>query len=121
MDNALKFSHPGVVPLVRTATGAGDWVRIEVVNRGAAFSSGELARLFQCFGRLGRHGSVPGVGLGLFTSRQLIEFLGGRMGVANGRRTVTFWIELPSVNAYVQVHQAPRRGRKPSSARQLRR
>jgi signal transduction histidine kinase len=97
LDNAYKYSESGTPPEVR-------WRRpshaarlgVEVINDGAAFSPEELARLFQRFGRLPRHATRPGTGLGLYAARALVEQMGGVMGVESAGGRVAFWLELPA-------------------------
>jgi CheY-like chemotaxis protein len=58
-------------------------------------SKDELAQLFQPFNRLGQHDSVEeGTGIGLVVTKQLVELMGGQIGVesAVGAGTV-FWVE----------------------------
>jgi CheY-like chemotaxis protein len=60
-----------------------------------------MAQLFQPFNRLGQEtGSVSGTGIGLVVTKQLVELLGGVMGVDStvGEGSV-FWVELLSTPA----------------------
>jgi CheY-like chemotaxis protein len=65
------------------------------MDTGAGLSKDELAQLFQPFNRLGQHDSVEeGTGIGLVVTKQLVELMGGQIGVesALGAGTV-FWVE----------------------------
>ncbi|MFO0572077.1 MAG: ATP-binding protein [Polyangiaceae bacterium] len=58
-----------------------------------AFPRRSLPRLFQPYARA--HQEVPGVGLGLFPSRGIIEAHGGQISATSATgegTTVTFWV-----------------------------
>ena len=61
----------------------------------------KLTQLFQQFNRLGQEaGSVEGTGIGLVVTKQLVELMGGKIGVEStvGVGSV-FWFELISDDA----------------------
>jgi len=95
--NALKFTEragPHVrVVLARSDDGA----RVEVVDDGVGIPEGQRERIFDLFARGSAPGRFPGSGLGLPLSRQIVERLGGGMGVepapGGGSR---FWFTLPA-------------------------
>jgi len=100
LGNALKFTDRGTVTLRCRATRAGaeeaDF-RIDVEDSGPGIDRAGRERLFEPFTQADssttrKHG---GTGLGLTISRQLIELMGGRIGVDSepGRGT-TFHIQL---------------------------
>lgn len=72
-------------------------LRIEVIDTGQGLTSEEMARLFTPFERLqADQGDVEGTGLGLALSKQLIEAMGGSIGVeSESGLGSTFWIEVP--------------------------
>jgi CheY-like chemotaxis protein len=102
LGNAAKFTEMGQVRLEVepvAGTGAAMQVRFAVIDTGPGIPPEQQDRLFQSFHQLdstrGRHG---GTGLGLAISRQLIERMGGRIGVeSEPGRGSTFWFELPLV------------------------
>ena len=84
LDNAAKYSPPGA-PIALRATAQGSRMRIEVADRGPGIAPQERRRIFEKFGR-GRdaHGArVPGVGLGLYLSRRLVQLHGSDLTLAS--------------------------------------
>jgi PAS domain S-box-containing protein len=95
LSNAIKYNGVGGTVIVQCAVSGKDRVRISVMDTGAGLSKDELAQLFQPFNRLGQHDSVEeGTGIGLVVTKQLVELMGGQIGVesAVGAGTV-FWVE----------------------------
>ena len=86
VGNAIKFTDEGAITLrcVTTRVGTDEAAfRIDVADSGPGIAAGELERLFQPFTQADgsttrRHG---GTGLGLTISRQLVELMGGQIGV----------------------------------------
>ena len=74
-------------------------ISIAVSNEGDGIEEAEIAGLFRRFHRTAqtRQGSVPGIGLGLYIARGLVEAHGGRLWVEStpGEKT-TFFIFLPA-------------------------
>src|SRR5437660_7858870 len=71
-------------------------VRISVKDTGAGLPPEKLSQLFQPFNRLGQEaGGQEGTGIGLVVARQLIELMGGVIGVEStvGSGSV-FWFDM---------------------------
>ena len=101
LSNAIKYNRPTGSVSVRCSRPEGELVRITVSDTGAGLSPDQLAQLFQPFNRLDQaKGREEGTGIGLVVTRQLVELMGGRVGVDS---TVgigsEFWIELPGAAA----------------------
>jgi PAS domain S-box-containing protein len=96
LSNAIKYnSKQGKAEVTCTENTPGR-VRISIEDSGAGLHPEQIAQLFQPFNRLGQEaGSEEGTGIGLVLSKQLVELMGGKIGV---RSTVgvgsVFWFEL---------------------------
>jgi PAS domain S-box-containing protein len=95
LSNAIKYNGSGGSVIVQCVVSGKDRVRISVKDTGAGLSADQLAQLFQPFNRLGQEDGVEeGTGIGLVVTKQLVELMGGLIGVesAVGVGTV-FWVE----------------------------
>jgi PAS domain S-box-containing protein len=97
MSNAVKYNRVNgkvTVDCQETKTGM---LRISVTDTGEGIPENMLEELFQPFNRLGAENTeVEGTGIGLVITKQLVEAMGGLIGVDSqvGVGT-TFWIEVP--------------------------
>ena len=90
LGNAAKHTPPGTPIELRAAT-EGDRVRIEVADRGPGIDPDDLVRVFEKFGR-GRDATgrrAPGVGLGLYLSRRIVEAHGNELTVDSALEVAT--------------------------------
>lgn len=97
LSNAVKYNRPnGTIKLHFSDQNTGQF-RIMVSDTGPGIPHESLSQLFQPFNRLGAEGGIiSGTGIGLTISKQLIESMGGTIGVESTPGTgSTFWIELP--------------------------
>jgi signal transduction histidine kinase len=75
----------------------GEYVRFWVKDHGPGLSPAEQKGLFEQFNRLDQHREIEGVGLGLTLVREIIERLGGEVGVEGDRGIgCTFYFTLPA-------------------------
>ncbi len=104
VGNALKYASPGNIVVGLRTIGAGSFVEITVSDEGPGIPSNERAQLFTPFyrSRSASESAVPGLGLGLYISHELVEAHNGsiKVGETSGGGTV-FTILLPAarVNA----------------------
>jgi PAS domain S-box-containing protein len=101
LSNAIKYNGSGGSVIVQCVVSGKDRVRISVKDTGAGLSADQLAQLFQPFNRLGQEESgEEGTGIGLVVTKQLVELMGGLIGVesAVGVGTV-FWVEFAAAAA----------------------
>jgi PAS domain S-box-containing protein len=97
IDNAVKYSPDGGEVVVSTAPSAGS-VRVEVADQGIGIPPAEQEAVFEKFYRGDpQHRAVPGgTGLGLYICRELVQRMGGTIGVrSRPGGGSTFWFQLP--------------------------
>jgi signal transduction histidine kinase len=110
LTNARKYGGAGGSLRVQV-TAQGDNVRIEIADRGPGISAAEQQHVFDRFYRAGTAGAsrVGGSGLGLAVAREIVERLGGQIGVKSppdgGAR---FWVELPRTGAAAERQETER-------------
>jgi PAS domain S-box-containing protein len=78
IDNAVKYSDADA-PVELEVSEAGDGVSLAVRDRGFGLDEEASARLFEAFGRGLNAEHIPGLGLGLYISHQIVERHGGRI------------------------------------------
>ncbi len=109
IGNAIKFTSEGKVEL-RISTSQQDdqqtLLRFEVIDTGIGISSQSLTRIFDSFTQADHSITriYGGTGLGTTISKQLVELMGGRMGVQSepGIGSI-FWFETPFTKQPVTV------------------
>jgi signal transduction histidine kinase len=98
LGNAFKYSRGrGEVRLdLVTGQRAGrDEVGIRVRDEGVGMDAEQVARVFERFWRADTSGNVPGTGLGMSITKEVVELHGGRVAidsVAGRGTTVTVWL-----------------------------
>jgi PAS domain S-box-containing protein len=101
LSNAIKYNRVGGAVIVMCVATAESRVRLSVKDTGDGLTPEQLAQLFQPFNRLGQESSAEeGTGIGLVVTKQLVELMGGVIGVESrvGFGSV-FWFELPAAAA----------------------
>lgn len=95
VDNALKYSESPTPVTVRVAVNP-DGALIEVSDQGIGLGLDTASGLFEPFSRGSNAADIPGMGLGLFITREIVERHGGRIsGTAAPNRGTTFRVTLP--------------------------
>jgi PAS domain S-box-containing protein len=101
LANAIKYNRDGGAVIVECGMSGQNRVRVSVKDTGAGLAPAQLAQLFQPFNRIGQElSSEEGTGIGLVVTKQLVELMGGTIGVASqvGVGTV-FWVEWVATSA----------------------
>jgi PAS domain S-box-containing protein len=97
--NALKFTSAGGVHVVLATSTEGSRLHCEVVDTGIGVDETLRERIFEAFFQADgtNRRRFGGTGLGLTISRQLVELMGGQIGMFNnaGGNGATFWFSLP--------------------------
>lgn len=97
LGNAIKYSPEG--GLIRVAVGSdAEHARCTISDEGIGIATEDMDRLFTRFGRVVRSetSGIPGVGLGLYISRELARLHGGDIAVVSeADRGSTFTLTLP--------------------------
>ncbi|GMU46041.1 MAG: hypothetical protein AMXMBFR26_08230 [Porticoccaceae bacterium] len=111
LGNAIKFTEAGEVFVrVTLDTGTADHLRFEISDTGIGIGPEQRERIFEPFTQADSSPSkrFPGTGLGLTICRQLVEIMGGALGLDSelGRGS-TFWFEVP-FTAQWRPHPAQR-------------
>ena len=101
MNNAVKYNREGGSVIIRTLlekkkSPGISTVKITVSDTGPGIREEELGKLFLPFERIGAEKTgIEGTGLGLALAKELVDAMGGRIGVESvpGKGS-TFWIEI---------------------------
>ncbi|HSD91353.1 MAG TPA: PAS domain S-box protein [Kofleriaceae bacterium] len=96
LSNALKYGTPAT-PVQIEIKNREPMVEISVINEGPELSAEDRERLFSRFSRTAqaRSAKIPGIGLGLYICKGLVEAHGGAIRVESGNGTVAFRFTLP--------------------------
>jgi signal transduction histidine kinase len=101
VSNAAKYNQTGSrieITCVRKENGN---LRFSVLDDGIGIMDDQIEEIFQHFLR-GRHANpdIPGAGLGLAISRQLVEAMGGSIGCESSPgKGAMFWMDFPIISA----------------------
>ena len=102
IGNAIKFTREGSVKLYVTLADKNSEekpkIRFEIQDTGVGIPEASLPTIFEDFtqANLGQKQTVAGTGLGTTISKELVELMGGEIGVKSELKLgTTFWFELP--------------------------
>lgn len=121
ISNALKYGGAESEVVVRVERDEGE-AQVCIIDSGPGIPDDYLPRLFEPFERGPARGSgIEGSGLGLALTKNLVERMGGTIGVKTGQGGTTFWFRLPAADPGTQretpapagePHAAPTAGKR---------
>ena len=97
LSNAIKYnSENGKVIIDCSPTGE-NMLCLSITDTGNGLTPDQQRHLFKPFDRIGAdHSNIEGTGLGLLISRELIESMGGSIGVESETgKGSRFWVQIP--------------------------
>jgi PAS domain S-box-containing protein len=96
VENASKYSPEGT-PIQITVTQQGDYVQVDVVDKGVGIPLEDRQRIFEAFRQVERKEQAKGAGLGLAICKGLIEAHGGQIWIqdkASPGTTISFTLPI---------------------------
>lgn len=105
INNAIKFTHEGTVVLsVRIVAGTrmNPVIRFEIADTGIGIDEEAIDRIFENFTQAdaGTSRAFGGTGLGTTISKDLVELMGGTIGVESKKdHGSKFWFEIPFIGS----------------------
>jgi signal transduction histidine kinase len=97
ISNAVKYGDPGAEIRIRLSQTDGEF-EFAVTNHGPGIRAEELPQLFERFSRSEASRQMPGLGLGLYIARGLVNAHGGQIWAESiPGKTTTFFFTIPSL------------------------
>jgi signal transduction histidine kinase len=108
LANAIKFTAPGVTPVIHVAAASadGEW-RIAVADNGIGVDPAQAEAIFKMFGRLHPTDAYPGTGIGLALVKRIVERHGGRIWVEAGKNGGSVFVFTLPDRARTAPREAP--------------
>jgi signal transduction histidine kinase len=109
LDNAYKYSFNGDV-VIRVLEKTSDnipYVGFQVEDAGIGMTEAQVAHVFERFWRADASGNIPGTGLGMSISNEIIRLMGGAIEIASQKDTgtrMTVWLTKTSSRPEVGTH-----------------
>ena len=97
LDNAYKYSFDGdvIIRILNKTTDNISYVGFQVEDAGIGMTEDQLAHVFERFWRADASGNIPGTGLGMSISNEIIRLMGGTIEIVSqaGMGTkMTVWL-----------------------------
>lgn len=96
LDNAVKYNRQQGIITVSYEVKENKRLRINITDTGKGLNTKQHKQLFEPFERMGAElSNIKGTGIGLTITQQLIDIMGGTIGVeSDENKGSNFWIEL---------------------------
>ena len=96
LSNAIKYNNPNGKVTLNSEVLDNKHICINVIDTGQGLTKEEQQSLFKPFVRIGDYKGIDGAGIGLALSKNLIELMGGKIGVESKTGTGSrFFIQVP--------------------------
>lgn len=98
-SNAIKYNSENGLLTIACYELKDNIIRLSVSDTGNGVPEDLFPNLFEPFDRLDKANSkIQGTGIGLSISKQLVELMGGEIGVVQNKKNgLTFWVEFNKV------------------------
>lgn len=95
LSNATKYNKEnGLITLDREFVNK-HYIRIKISDNGSGIPKEHIDKLFTPFERLDKENNIEGTGIGLAVSKNLVQLMGGKIGVESTvNKGSTFWVEM---------------------------
>lgn len=96
LSNAIKYNKVNGTVTLSCDLMDNNQLRINICDTGKGLTEQEQHNLFKSFERIGDYKGIDGVGIGLAITKNLIERMGGKVGVESevGKGSC-FWVKIP--------------------------
>ncbi len=96
LSNAVKYNCDNGRITLDARVIDGDFLRVNIADTGRGLTKDDMSHVFDDFERLNQDDNVEGTGVGLVIVKNIIEIMGGEIGVKSelGFGTV-FWFDIP--------------------------
>jgi PAS domain S-box-containing protein len=95
INNAVKYAPQSTEIIVQVEKIEG-FTKVSITDHGEGIPEESLSKLFNRYYRVEQSSNLPGLGLGLYISSEIIKRHGGTMGVESVLGTgATFWFTIP--------------------------
>jgi len=100
LSNAVKYNNENGKITITSTNIENELTRITVEDTGNGLNTNQMSQLFKPFSRLeADNTAVEGTGIGLVITKNLVELMGGSIGVeSTPNKGSSFWFNIPNTN-----------------------